>query len=364
LESASVQTITTNLELDLSGAQIENALSGSGDDTLTGNGSDNLLSGGNGADNLSGGLGNDTLLGGNGADNLNGNDGDDDLNGETGDDTLSGDTGNDTLLGGDGVDLLNGNDGDDVLTGGAGDDVLLGGPGADSAYGEAGDDTFDGGTGIDLLDGGDGLDTVVNHENQDTHISIEEGLPETGDGSDGTTRFGAAFIPVTGGEFVDLSCASPVSQLRLPDGNGADFFGLCGYQALVAAEYLEGLPGQLPGEAGFEYALTLALRRDGVLIDTLPAGAFLTPSFAPRPLAQGDSLAVLFWDTLANAGSGRWVPLVTADATLAGPVLLQPDLTNDTRQVLEGVHVLPTGRTETRLDFTGTFVLVSGSAAP
>ena len=143
-----------------------------------------------------------------------------------------------------------------------------------------------------------------------------------------------------------------------------DFFGLCGYQALVAADYLEGLPGNLPGGARFEYALTIALRHDGLLLGTLPAGASLTPSFAPLALAPGNSLAILFWDTLANAGAGRWAPLVTTNATLAGPVLLQPDLTNDTRQVLEGAHVLPTGRTETGLNFTGTIVLVSGPPLP
>ena len=364
LGSTSVQTITANLELDLSGAQIEDALSGSGNDTLTGNGADNLLNGGSGDDTLNGGSGNDTLLGGDDADNLNGNDGDDELNGEAGDDMLSGAARNRYAYGGEGADNLNGNDGDDILTGGAGDDVLMGGAGSDSAYGEEGDDVFDGGTGIDLLDGGDGLDTVDNYEKHDTHISIEQGLPGNGEAAGGTTSPTTAFIPVTGGEFVDLSCTSTVTQLRLPDGNGVDFFGLCGYQALVAADYLEGLPGNLPGGARFEYALTIALRHDGLLLGTLPAGASLTPSFAPLALAPGNSLAILFWDTLANAGAGRWAPLVTTNATLAGPVLLQPDLTNDTRQVLEGAHVLPTGRTETRLNFTGTIVLVSGPAAP
>jgi len=189
------QTVNSNLTLNLTSTQVENATGGNNSDTITGNTLNNSLSGGNGNDTLDGGAGNDSLTGNAGNDTLIGSTGNDSYRFDTdsalgtdtvtevsggGTDALSfsgsnnvvtvnlGTTGNQTVnsnltlnltstqienvTGGNGSDTITGNTLNNSLSGGSGNDTLAGGNGNDALNGGAGNDTLTGGTGNDSYD--------------------------------------------------------------------------------------------------------------------------------------------------------------------------------------------------------------------
>ena len=86
LGDSNMQTINTNLRLQLPIASIPNAIGSTADDVIYGNGQSNSISGGDG---------NDLLVGRGGNDQLNGNGGNDELRGLAGNDQLTGGLGND-----------------------------------------------------------------------------------------------------------------------------------------------------------------------------------------------------------------------------------------------------------------------------
>ncbi len=352
------------------GADNDNLIGGNGNDTLNGEFGNDILNGGTGDDILNGGDGNDTLSTSAGIDTINGGADDDLINIITGDSTgnsIDGGLGNnifvfqlgatgsialissgtDTLdfssfgmpvtinlsnnsqqgVGG-GLfltltgffqningsafnDTITGNTADNIINGGAGNDTLLGGAGSDTLNGDAGNDILDGGAGSDALDGGADIDTVQNYSASDTHVNIENGFPASGSGTSSRTRAAsAAFIPVTGGVPVVLSCESNPVLLKTQDNSLAFFYNLCGYTVVLDEVVLidEQLP--LPNDSTYLSGLSLALIKESQALDEFPEGSLVNLSF-PVPADLGSTISGFSWDTTTSA----WVevPVVVAD---------------------------------------------------
>ena len=120
---------------------------------------------------------------------------------------------------------------------------------------------------------------------------------------------GAELIPVTGGEFIDLSCTG-VSLLRLPDGEETVINqAMCGYKAAMELVKPEELPSPVPGPWSFVDGFTVTLMFGGNVVVEAFEGATYTVRF---PLANDqidDTFHVLYWDVEANDGLGGWVDL-------------------------------------------------------
>ena len=137
---------------------------------------------------------------------------------------------------------------------------------------------------------------------------------------------GAAIIPVTGGEMIDLLAGT---LLVLPDGNSVRFNNLADYQGMAQSVAEASLPGSLPAGTTFGSALSAAVLKDGSPVSPLPAGASLDLSFViPTDLA-GQNLTIMFWDEASGS-----------------------------LQEVSGVSVVD-GKVVANVTFTGTFVLVA-----
>lgn len=79
---------------------------------------------------------------------------------DDGNNTILGSQQRDNVIGGILNDTVEGNGGDDVISGFGGDDILRGGAGEDNINGGDGNDTLRGGAGIDSLSGADNDDTI------------------------------------------------------------------------------------------------------------------------------------------------------------------------------------------------------------
>lgn len=111
-------------------------------------------------------------------------------------------------------------------------------------------------------------------------------------------------IPVTGGELVALS-GEFANTLQLPDGNSVIFNQvMAGYEASLAAETEETLPGTLPDGSTFASGMTLNLLKDGVVQDKLENGTLTTSFVIPAGMEAAD-FGILYWD----AEAGEWVEI-------------------------------------------------------
>jgi len=136
-------------------------------------------------------------------------------------------------------------------------------------------------------------------------------------------------IPVTGGGLVALS-STIANTLQLPDGNSVIFNQImAGYEASLAAETAETLPGTLPAGSTFVAGMTLNVLKDGVALDQLESGDTLTASFAIPAGMEAADFSIVYWD----AETGDWVEV---------PIISVAD-----------------GFVTTTVDFPGTFVLVT-----
>lgn len=221
------QTANSNLTLNFTSAQIENATGGNGNDTITGNSLSNYILGGNGNDALEGGAGNDTLVGGAGDDTLTTGSGVDTLDGGADNDEIvitGANQNGDTATGGAGVNIFRfasgatgqlsltsdgedtldfslftssvtinlsdtseqnvggglfltlngwfekviGSGSNDQITGNDADNNIDGGNGNDTLEGGNGNDTLNGNAGNDQLDGGAGTDSLDGGSEFDT----------------------------------------------------------------------------------------------------------------------------------------------------------------------------------------------------
>jgi Ca2+-binding RTX toxin-like protein len=377
-------------------------IGGEGDDSLSGDEGDDTLLGGNGSDTLDGGSGYDTLMGGDGDDTLRTNAGVDAIDAGNGDDTLliegTHEAGDSVTCGigtnafrfssGTRGTLVLISDGDDTLdfslydapihldlslTGeqDVGDGLLLTLKGAferviGTLFGDTirghddpneilasdGDDFVEGGVGVDLLDGGDGVDTVVNYEAQDTHLNIEAGFPSPAASS--SPPRGAAWVLVSAaeGELVPLSCDVPVTRLRLPSGNQADFFGLCGYKARIGELALDNLPNAIPTGWQMQSSLRIEVLHGDVPIDLLPPGAEITVSFIQPPMVEEGRPSILFYGGTSDKGSAGWEAL--PDEGTESYTRRMGDGDSD-RLVLRPTQVVGQDRVEVTVNFTGLF---------
>ncbi len=170
-------------------------------------------------------------------------------------------------------------------------------------------------------------------------------------------------VPETGGAPVPLDCqAYAGTVLILPNGGRATLVCPVSGEATLESLTDDGLPGLLPPGRTFVSGVDVGLTEGGVPLLAIIDGGFITLAF-PIPDGWADaSLAVLFWDPLANGGAGGWVELppyaLRPDGT---PMIhrLHPDADPaDGMEILGGVHVLG-GSVKIAVNFPGIFVLVA-----
>ena len=170
-------------------------------------------------------------------------------------------------------------------------------------------------------------------------------------------------VPETGGAPVPLDCqAYAGTVLILPNGGRATLVCPVSGEATLESLTDNGLPGLLPPGRTFISGVDVGLTEGGVPLLAIIDGGFITLAF-PIPDGWADaSLAVLFWDPLANGGAGGWVELppyaLRPDGT---PMIhrLHPDADPaDGMEILGGVHVLG-GSVKIAVNFPGIFVLVA-----
>jgi len=120
---------------------------------------------------------------------------------------------------------------------------------------------------------------------------------------------GAEFIPVTGGEFIDLSCTG-ISLLRLPDGEETVINqAMCGYKGAIELVSPDELPSPVPEPWTFVDGFTVTLMfGENVVVDAFE-GATYTVRFPITNAQKDDIFHILYWDVEANDGLGGWVDL-------------------------------------------------------
>ena len=120
---------------------------------------------------------------------------------------------------------------------------------------------------------------------------------------------GVELIPVTGGEFIDLSCTG-TSLLRLPDGEETVINkAMCGYKAAMELVKPEELPAPVPGPWSFVDGFTVTLMFDENVVLEAFEGATYTVRFPITNEQVDETFHVLYWDSEANDGLGGWVDL-------------------------------------------------------
>ncbi len=130
-----------------------------------------------------------------------------------------------------------------------------------------------------------------------------------GDGGPYVPPWLAGLIPVTGGDFVSLSCTG-VSILQLPTGEMVVFNQpMCGYMGALEPVVPEDLPGELAGGWEFVNGFTVSLLFGEDVIIQLPAGWTDTLAFPILEEQTGDEFHILYWDVTSSGGLGDWVDL-------------------------------------------------------
>ncbi len=117
-------------------------------------------------------------------------------------------------------------------------------------------------------------------------------------------------IPVTGGEFVALSCDG-ISTIELLPGKEATIFNqpMCGYMASMELVADADLPAPIPEPWKFIDGFTVTLMFNNEVVTQMPAGATDTLVFPLAPDQINNEFIMLFWDVTANGGLGDWVAL-------------------------------------------------------
>lgn len=119
----------------------------------------------------------------------------------------------------------------------------------------------------------------------------------------------AGLVPVTGGNYVPLSC-SGISLLQLPTGEEAIFNQpMCGYQASMELVGEADLPSSISGGYEFVNGIMISLLLNSEDVGTLPAGASDTVIFPLTEGQSGTTFHVLHWDNTVNGGTGNWIDL-------------------------------------------------------
>jgi hypothetical protein len=150
-------------------------------------------------------------------------------------------------------------------------------------------------------------------ENEETECNPTP--PSSGGGPSGHNPFvvnqlAAGLIPVTGGEFVALSCDG-ISTVQLKPGMEATIFNqpMCGYMASMELVTRVDLPAPVPNPWDYVDGFTVTLMFNNEVVSKLPTGASDTLVFPLTPDQINGTFHILFWDTTANGGLGDWVDL-------------------------------------------------------
>ena len=114
-------------------------------------------------------------------------------------------------------------------------------------------------------------------------------------GSDANRNLSTAFIPVTGGQLVSISCSNPLTILQLLNGDFVTFANLCGYEAMLDVVSEDGLPGTLLNGVQYVSDLEVTLIHDGNAIDNLPEGTSMSVSFIIPTEMEGENFTILRW---------------------------------------------------------------------
>jgi hypothetical protein len=159
---------------------------------------------------------------------------------------------------------------------------------------------------------------------------------------------------VQSGQLVWLTCEAPKSILRLPNGDQASFFGLCGYAASLIVISGEEWPEPVADPLVALSSMEVGLYRDGHPVDVLPAGTGLLLSFVLPEASLDRGYAILYWDPQGK----EWIALPTLEEADYTAVPLDPESPDDPRTVLSGIDEVEGGRINVMVNFTGLFVLV------
>jgi hypothetical protein len=144
-----------------------------------------------------------------------------------------------------------------------------------------------------------------------------------GGGGGGTTLI----VPVTGGVGFPIDCNNPeVFEALLENGDKALFELLCDYDGMLLEEPLTELPDEIPSEYEYIAGMDITVLLDGGVVVPLPAGASVTPSFEVED--EDAEYAILYWN------GSEW-------------------------EELEGGELNEDGFFSAKVEFTGTFVLVT-----
>lgn len=259
IDSAGIDTITSNISRSLAGyATIENLTSkGTANVNATGNGLVNVITGNDGnnildggvdsvADTLKGGLGNDTYVLGSGQDKVIDSGGVDTIS-STITRSLAGYAGIEklTLLGGAAINGT-GNALDNVLTGNAANNILDGGAGKDTLNGGAGNDTYMLGADNDTFSDSAGIDTITSTITRSlaNYATIENlkllgasNINATGNALANVLTGYAGINVLSGGAGNDVLIGGAGAD-KLDGGTGADTASYAGASAGVVASFV------------------------------------------------------------------------------------------------------------------------------
>jgi hypothetical protein len=171
------------------------------------------------------------------------------------------------------------------------------------------------------------------------------------------------YVPETGGDPVPLDCETFAGTvLILPNGNRATL--VCPLSGEATLEVLPegGLPGPLPTARTFASGVTVDLAQDGATVQAISEGGYITLAFSiPEDLLDA-SLAILYWDPLANSGAGGWVELPPYALRPDGsPMIhrLHPDADPGDGMYIRGGVRISGGFAKVSVNFPGSFVLVA-----
>ena len=182
---------------------------------------------------------------------------------------------------------------------------------------------------------------------------------KTGEG----TAFNIVYVPETGSPPVPLDCAQySGTVLILPNGDRATLVCPVTGETTLSSVPSTGLPASLPTARTFVSGVSTGLTKDGQPVLTITEGGYLTVAFVIPKELRNASLAILYWDPIANGGAGGWVELPAYAVRPDGSPMvhrLHPGITpDDGMHILGGVRVK--GDTATvDVNFAGIFVLVS-----
>jgi hypothetical protein len=151
---------------------------------------------------------------------------------------------------------------------------------------------------------------VVENNETDCNPTPSGGGPSSGHNPFIVNPLAAGLIPVTGGEFVALSCDG-ISTVQLQPGMEATIFNqpMCGYMASMELVADTDLPAPVPDPWKFVDGFTVTLMFNNVVVPQMPAGATDTLVFPLTPDQINNEFIMLFWDVTANGGLGDWVAL-------------------------------------------------------